>query len=180
MTAFGAQTRRIFEVRRRPGNPAQGIVSAAGRSWPCALGKGGVRGFKREGDGATPAGDLQVLYGWFRRDGIVSRRTPLPLVPIHGDDGWCDAPADRNYNRPVRLPYAASHERLRRDDRLYDICVVLDWNVRQRRRNLGSAIFLHLARPGYKPTEGCIAVSAATMREILPLLRRGTVFRVRF
>ena len=88
--------------------------------------------------------------------------------------------AGRNYNRPVRLPYAASHERLRRDDRLYDICVVLDWNVRQRRRNLGSAIFLHLARPGYQPTEGCIAVSPATMRGILPLLRRGTVFRVRF
>ena len=88
MTAFGAQTRRIFEVRRRPGNPAQGIVSVGGRSWPCALGKGGVRGFKREGDGATPAGDLQVLYGWFRRDGIVARRTPLTLIPIRADDGW--------------------------------------------------------------------------------------------
>lgn len=173
-----AGTRLIFGVRRRPGKPSQGVISLGGRCWPCALGRGGIGSRKREGDGATPVGDLAVLYGWFRRDGAVPRRTALPLRPIHAGLGWCDAPSDRNYNRPVRLPYTASHERMSRDDRLYDICIVLDWNVRQRRRNLGSAIFLHMARPGYLPTEGCIAVSPATMREILPLLRPGTVFRV--
>lgn len=173
-----AGIRLIFGVRRRPGKPSQGVIAFGGRTWPCALGSGGVRGRKREGDGATPAGDLVVLYGWFRRDGVVPRRGRLPLHAIRAELGWCDAPADRNYNRPVRLPYAASHERMRRPDRLYDVCIVLDWNVRQRRRNLGSAIFLHIARPGYRPTEGCIAVSPATMRELLPLIRRGTVFRV--
>ncbi len=88
-------------------------------------------------------------------------------------DGWCDAPGNRNYNRLVRLPYRASHERMRRQDGLYDVCIVLDWNIRERRQGRGSAIFLHLARPGYAPTEGCIALSRRDMARLLPHLARG-------
>jgi L,D-peptidoglycan transpeptidase YkuD (ErfK/YbiS/YcfS/YnhG family) len=111
-----------------------------------------------------------VLY---RADKIPRPRTGLPIRAIQPDDGWCDAAADRNYNRPVRLPYPASHERMRRDDNLYDIVVVLDWNLSRRRKGKGSAIFLHLARPGFLPTEGCVAVTAPVMRRLLSGLRPG-------
>ena len=163
---------------RMPGKASQGILSLQGRTFRCALGKGGIAALKREGDGATPLADLRVLGGYFRADGVVRRRDRLGLTPIGGDLGWCDAPDDRNYNRPVRLPYPASHENMRRKDRLYDVCIVLDWNISPRRRNCGSAIFLHIARPGYLPTEGCIALSPRDMQVILPLLSTRTVFRV--
>lgn len=170
--------RTIFGVRRRPGKASQGILSLEGRTFRCALGKGGIAALKREGDGATPLADLRVLGGYYRTDGAVPRRDRLGLTRIADDLGWCDAPDDRNYNRPVRLPYPASHERMRRRDRLYDVCIVLDWNISPRRRNCGSAIFLHIARPGYLPTEGCIALSPRDMQVILPLLSTRTVFRV--
>jgi L,D-peptidoglycan transpeptidase YkuD (ErfK/YbiS/YcfS/YnhG family) len=96
------------------------------------------------------------------------------LRPIETDLGWCDEPDDRNYNRPVALPYAASHERMARDDDLYDFCLVWDWNLGRRARNRGSAVFLHLARPDGRPTAGCIAVQPATMHR---LLRFGVIGR---
>ena len=98
----------------------------------------------------------------------IAPLTGLPMQPISPALGWCEVPDDRNYNRPVRMPYRASHERMMRDDRLYDACLVLDWNIRPRKRGRGSAIFFHLARPGFKPTEGCVAVSVQTMRLLLP------------
>ena len=89
------------------------------------------------------------------------RARRLPARAIRPDDGWCDASADRNYNRPVRHPYSASAERLWRSDGLYDLVVVLAYNERPRVRGRGSAIFMHVARPGYAPTEGCIALARA-------------------
>jgi len=91
---------------------------------------------------------------------------------------WCDAVSDANYNRPVRSPFTPSHEKLQREDELYDICIVLDWNLRQRKRGCGSAIFFHIARPGYSPTEGCVAISPRDMRRLLPHLGRKTVLQV--
>jgi L,D-peptidoglycan transpeptidase YkuD (ErfK/YbiS/YcfS/YnhG family) len=173
-----SRPRTIIGVRARPGKPSQGIVTFKGLTLRCALGSGGIRTRKREGDGATPRAAMRVLGGYFRADGIVPRRERLGLAPIGRTLGWCDAPADRNYNRPVRLPYPASHERMRRDDHLYDICIVLAWNIAPRRRGCGSAIFLHLARPGYLPTQGCIALAPRDMARLLPFLTRRTVFRV--
>jgi L,D-peptidoglycan transpeptidase YkuD (ErfK/YbiS/YcfS/YnhG family) len=94
----------------------------------------------------------------------------LPVRAIRRHDGWCDASADRNYNRPVRLPYAASAERLWREDALYDVVVVLDYNKRPRVRGRGSAIFMHVARPGYAPTEGCIALARGHLLRLLERL----------
>jgi L,D-peptidoglycan transpeptidase YkuD (ErfK/YbiS/YcfS/YnhG family) len=96
-----------------------------------------------------------VLY---RADRVRRPATGLPVRPIAEGDGWCDAPADRNYNRPVQHPYPASAERLWRADHLYDLIVVLSHNGSPRMRGGGSAIFMHIARPGYAPTEGCIAL----------------------
>lgn len=135
---------------------------------------------KREGDGTTPVAAMRIVGGWFRPDRLVRPRTALEMEPITARDGWCDAPADPNYNCPVRLPFAASHEKMLRDDRLYDVCLVLNWNLPPfgRRRHGGSAIFLHIAKPGFPPTEGCIAVAPETMRRLLPRIGPETVVKV--
>lgn len=169
---------RLATVRLRPGNPRQGLLSIGGKVYPCALGRGGISAFKREGDGATPLARMRVLSGYWRADRHLRPTSALAFRPIHSDDGWCDAPGDANYNRPVRIPYPASHEHMLRNDRLYDHVIVLDWNTGPRKRSAGSAIFLHVAKPGLQPTEGCIAVAPATMRKILPLLSDRTVVQI--
>lgn len=165
-------------VRARPGRPSQGLLVAGNAVFPCALGRGGISANKREGDGATPFGTMRILSGYFRADHVAARRTRLQMEPIHAELGWCEVPDDRNYNRPVRMPYRASHETMRRADRLYDYCLVLDWNIAPRRRGRGSAIFFHLAREGFTPTQGCVAVTAKVMARLLPYLSARTVLRV--
>jgi L,D-peptidoglycan transpeptidase YkuD (ErfK/YbiS/YcfS/YnhG family) len=133
---------------------------------------------KREGDGATPVGRWRVLEVLYRADRVGRPPTGLPVKPIRPGDGWCDAPADRNYNRPVRYPYAASAEALWRRDRLYDVVVVLGYNSCPRVRGRGSAIFVHLTRPGYAPTEGCVALRQEHMLLLLQHLGHGSNVRV--
>ena len=170
---------RTLVVRARPGHPSQGLLKAGPLVFPCALGWGGISANKREGDGATPLAAMRILSGYFRNEQFSgARRTRLAMAPIGPDLGWCEVPCDRNYNRPVRIPYGASHERMKRDDRLYDACLVLDWNIAPRRRGRGSAIFFHLARPGFTPTQGCVAVSRRAMERLLPLLSDRTVLKV--
>lgn len=94
-------------------------------------------------------------------------------------DGWCDAPSDRNYNRGVTLPYSASTERMWRDDELYDVVGILDHNARPRVRGRGSAIFLHVARAGYRPTEGCVALARGDLMRVLRLVGRGARLIIR-
>lgn len=112
----------------------------------------------------------QVLY---RPDRIARPRTALPVSPLHAGLGWCDAPGEANYNRIVKLPYVGSHERLWRSDHLYDVVVVLGYNDLPRSQGRGSAIFMHLARADYQPTEGCIAVSLQDMLRILEQAQPG-------
>jgi|SRR5215469_1374777 len=133
----------------------------------CALGKGGVCTAKREGDGVTPAGAFamrRVLYRPYRG---VAPATRLPMAPIATSDGWCDDPADAAYNQPVKLPYRARAERLWRDDRLYDLLVVLGYNDDPVIAGAGSAIFLHVAAADYAPTEGCIALAPDDLHRVL-------------
>jgi L,D-peptidoglycan transpeptidase YkuD (ErfK/YbiS/YcfS/YnhG family) len=168
-----------FRVVRIPGSGRPARLVGAGIDLPCAVGKGGISHRKREGDGATPAGRLAVLCGYWRPDRFgVRPSTPLPLAPIRRDAGWCDASGHPAYNRPVRLPFAAGHERMWRDDGLYDLVLVLDWNIRPRARGRGSAIFMHLARPGFEGTAGCVALRRADLVRLLPRLRRGTGLRI--
>jgi len=129
-----------------------------------------MRAIKREGDGATPLGRFCTLSLYFRADRRPRPATPLAVSALSEMDGWCDAPFDRNYNRPVSHPYPASAERLWRADYLYDVVGVLDFNISPRCNGRGSAIFLHIAHPEYKPTEGCIAVSAQDMNRLLAWL----------
>ena len=133
---------------------------------------------KREGDGATPLGSMRLVSGWFRPDHVHCASAPLGLSRIAAGSGWCDADNDRNYNRPVGLPYRASHETMQRGDHLYDLVIVLDFNLRPRRRGGGSAIFMHAARTGLTPTEGCVALPLPVLTRLLPHLSRRTVLTV--
>jgi L,D-peptidoglycan transpeptidase YkuD (ErfK/YbiS/YcfS/YnhG family) len=133
---------------------------------------------KREGDGATPAGAWRVRGVLYRADRVRHPRTALAIQPMRRDDGWCDAPADRNYNRLVKHPYPGSAERLWRADGLYDVLVVLDYNERPRVRGGGSAIFVHVARPDYAPTEGCIALARRHLERLLERLGRRAALSV--
>ena len=132
-----------------------------GRRLRCALGRSGVvaANDKREGDGATPAGLWAFRRALYRPDRLKAPDTALKLAPITPQDGWCDAASDPLYNRPVTLPFAASHEALWRDDALYDLIVVLGHNDDPPVAGRGSAIFLHVAAKDYAPTEGCVALS---------------------
>jgi L,D-peptidoglycan transpeptidase YkuD (ErfK/YbiS/YcfS/YnhG family) len=164
-------------VRAKPGDRTKGLLNAGGTVFPCALGSGGITFRKREGDGGTPLGRMRLISGYLR-DRRFAYRSALPLSRIGPDLGWCEVPSDRNYNRPVRIPYGASHERMMRDDHLYDACLVLDWNIKPRVRGKGSAIFLHLARPGFTPTAGCVAVTSQVMRRLLPKFSYRTILIV--
>ena len=130
-----------------------------GSVWlPCRIGRTGVIQRKREGDGASPRAVLYAVRGFWRRDKRWRPRCLLPMRPIRPGDGWCEVPGDRNYNRLVKKPYAASHEDMMRKDDLYDVVLDLDWNRRPRKQGAGSAIFLHLARDEGGPTAGCIGI----------------------
>lgn len=152
----------------------RGRLSFGSVTLPCALGRSGRRSKKREGDGASPRGSFRLLQVLYRPDCVRRPSTGLPVREIRQQDGWCDDRRDRNYNRPVRLPYRASHECLWRTDNLYDLVVVLDHNTRPRVRGAGSAIFMHIARQGYTPTEGCVALAEPDLRRVLQFARRGT------
>ncbi len=130
-----------------------------GASLRCALGRGGVSSDKREGDGATPVGRLPLRRVLYRADRMEKPETGLPAAPIGPTDGWCDDPADPQYNRQVRLPHSGRAEALWREDGIYDVVVVLGWNDDPAVPGKGSAIFLHVARPDFAPTEGCVALA---------------------
>ena len=152
---------------------AQGKLDLGHVQFPCALGRGGRRPKRCEGDGVTPCGAWPIRHVLYRPDRIARPHTALPVAPLRPDMGWCDAVGDANYNRLVTLPYAASHERLWREDHLYDVVVILGVNDFPRSKGRGSAIFMHLARPGYLPTEGCVALSRPDMLKALAMLRPG-------
>ncbi|WP_321343933.1 L,D-transpeptidase family protein [Breoghania sp.] len=144
----------------------------------CAIGRSGITRHKREGDGASPAGTFRLIEVLYRADRIARPVTSLPVRAIRPADIWCDDPGDGRYNRAAHAPLAASHEKLWRDDHLYDVIVVLDHNRKPRVRGHGSAVFFHLARPGYSPTEGCVAVKLGDMRRLLARAARNTHIRI--
>lgn len=144
-----------------------GWAEYGGRRFRCALGRGGIRADKREGDGATPVGRFPLRRLLYRG---TAPATGLEMLPIGRDDGWCDAPNDIAYNRLVRLPYRARHEILWRDDHLYDRVLVIGHNDDPVRAGLGSAVFLHLAHDDFRPTEGCVAFARPDFETILGLL----------
>lgn len=158
---------RRITVFPSPGELHRGVLRCGALQLPCALGRSGVTHMKREGDGATPAGRLRVNFLYARRDRLPGPATALSVRAMRPNDGWCEDPRHGRYNCPIRLPSSAGHETMWRDDPLYDVVGVLDWNLSPRVRRLGSAIFLHLCRPNFGPTAGCVALRRADLLRLL-------------
>jgi L,D-peptidoglycan transpeptidase YkuD (ErfK/YbiS/YcfS/YnhG family) len=154
------------------GQRSRAVLLAGQAVIPCAIGRGGLIAAKREGDGGTPRADLPLRALLWRADRHPRPRCRLPTRAIRREDAWCDDPADRRYNRRIDRAPDTAEERLSRCDHLYDYIIVLGWNDRPVRKGRGSAIFWHLARDGFTPTAGCVAVTASAMRRLLPQLAR--------
>jgi L,D-peptidoglycan transpeptidase YkuD (ErfK/YbiS/YcfS/YnhG family) len=169
---------RRLSVRRKPSEPARGILQAGPLTLPVALGRTGIKVNKREGDGATPRGMFRLKRLWWRADRHPRPPTLLPVRRITGADGWCEDPTDRRYNQPVKLPPGAKADRLKRDDRLYDFIVEIDHNTRPRVAGRGSAVFIHVARPAFGPTAGCVALTLPSLRRLLARLSPRTKIMV--
>ncbi|MGB7335409.1 MAG: L,D-transpeptidase family protein [Salaquimonas sp.] len=161
-------------VIRSPGkNLSNGILRFRNFAWPCLLGKNGITVLKKEGDCKTPAGSYPLLFAFHNKERISYIRSKLPIRAIRADDGWCDDPANANYNRAVTLPFSASHETLLREDHLYDLIVVMDHNYSRRINGRGSAVFFHLIdKKDY--TAGCVAVPHKVMQFLLPQITTNT------
>lgn len=170
--------------RPRAAEPVSLIYAAGRLAWPggetrAVCGRGGVRSDKREGDGASPEGTFPLLYGFYRADRIARPESGLAMTALQPDHGWVDDPGDPNYNRLVKLPYAASHETMWMAEPLYDLVVVIGYNTDPVVPGRGSAIFLHVARPDFSPTAGCIAIERDTLARLLGLLGPGSAITIR-
>lgn len=146
-----------------------GRLLLGGETFRAALGRGGVRADKQEGDGATPAGVLPLRRVLYRADRVPPPDCAVPIEPLAPDDGWCDDAAHADYNRMVRLPHGARCEELWRTDGVYDLIGVLGWNDAPVVSDRGSAIFLHVARADYAPTVGCVALALPDLRRVLAM-----------
>ncbi|MFM9889042.1 MAG: L,D-transpeptidase [Rickettsiales bacterium] len=155
-----------------------------GVRYVCRIGPGGIAaaGEKREGDMKTPTGVFALRACYYRPDRISPPpTTQLPLIALTPADGWCDDPSHAQYNQPVKLPFAARHEKLWREDHVYDLLIPLGYNDGVGGPIIpgaGSAIFMHLMRDDDRGTEGCIALKPADMLALLPRLSCHTLVRV--
>lgn len=147
----------------------QGWVRAQDHCWRAALGRGGVGRKAQEGDGVTPSGQWRLGRVFWREDRLAMPQTALACAPIHADMGWCDDVEHGDYNQLITLPHPAHHEQLWREDRLYDVVVEILFNTNPVEPGRGSAIFLHVAKADYAPTEGCIALKLEDLIELLRL-----------
>jgi L,D-peptidoglycan transpeptidase YkuD (ErfK/YbiS/YcfS/YnhG family) len=164
----------VIRIRAAAGDPRRGWLTAGGRTIPVALGRGGIRADKREGDGGTPRGTFRPRQLWWRADRHPRPRTYLAARAIGPEDAWCEDPASRHYNQPVRLDRSRGGDRLMRDDHLYDFIVEIDHNTSPRIKGRGSAVFLHLARDNFGPTAGCVSMTRSAMLRLLQRLGPDT------
>ncbi len=175
-----SSTQLVDKISVQGNSPAStpGALSYRDVTIPCALGYSGISRTKQEGDGVTPAGQWPLRNVLYRADRVGKIETRLPAKSLSADCAWCDAPGDGNYNCEVALPYPASAERLWRQDGLYDVIVVLGYNDAPVVSGNGSAIFFHIARPGYPPTDGCVAVGLSHMTQLLRLCGTQTIMEI--
>ena len=144
----------------------------------CAIGKRGIGNKKREGDKITPIGKFKIKTILYRKDRISHFKSKINKLSIKNDMGWCDDPKSKKYNKLIKIPFKGSAEKLYRKDNTYDIILVLNYNINPIRKGKGSAIFIHVARKGYKSTLGCIAVNKRSLKKIIKKINKSTIVNI--
>ena len=140
----------------------------------CALGKAGIGKKKIEGDNITPKGTFGVVKIYYRSDRVKKISSKFKLIKITKNMGWCDDPKSENYNKLIKLPSKFGYEKLYRKDNLYDLILVLNYNINPTIKNKGSAIFIHIKNGDYKKTKGCIALKKNNLLKIISLIQKNT------
>ena len=140
----------------------------------CSVGKRGIGLKRKEGDLITPKGKYKIKYIMYRKD-RVKIQSKIKKIIIKKEMGWCDDPNSRNYNKIIKLPSSYKYEKLYKKENIYDIIVVLNYNMDPIVKNKGSAIFIHVAKKNYKKTEGCIAVKKMHLLKIAKDLKKKTM-----
>jgi L,D-peptidoglycan transpeptidase YkuD (ErfK/YbiS/YcfS/YnhG family) len=169
----------LIRVAQRPGSRSRGWLWAGQTRIPVAIGRSGIVANKREGDGATPRGEFHPVRLWWRADRLPHPPTLLPARPIRPNDAWIEDPKHRRYNNPVKRLPGEEGDRLWRKDRLYDLIIELDHNTHPRIAGRGSAVFVHVARPGFGPTAGCVALELPRLYRLLSRIGRRTRIAIR-
>ena len=144
----------------------------------CALGKRGIGKKKKEGDSITPIGLFKIKYLLYRKDKIKKIKTKLKKIVIRKNMGWCDDPKSKQYNKLIKLPNNYSYERLYKKSNIYDIVLVLNYNIRPVRKNKGSAIFIHIATNNYSSTKGCVAIRRKILLKIIKKITNKTKVKI--
>ncbi|MBK20492.1 MAG: hypothetical protein CMM52_16805 [Rhodospirillaceae bacterium] len=145
----------------------------------CALGNGGISATKQEGDGVTPAGVFSLRRVLYRPDRIEPPKSILPVSALTAADGWCDEPGHPKYNQQISTPFGGHHENLWREDGLYDVIAIVGHNDDPIVSGAGSAIFLHVAKPDFSATEGCVAFSRTGLLKILDQWNESSLLDIR-
>ena len=143
----------------------------------CVIGKRGISSFKEEGDLTTPRGKFKIKGFFYRKDRIKRLKTKLKKIPITKNMGWCDDPKSKQYNKLVKLPFYQSREKLYRKDNIYDLILILNYNMDPVKKNKGSAIFIHVTS-NYKPTKGCVALSLNDIEILLKIIKKNSKIKI--
>ena len=151
-----------------------GLLKYKNLKFRCAIGKAGIKKKKKEGDNITPEGSYKIIRVYYRKDRMKKLSCKFKLNEIKKNMGWCDDPKSNKYNQLILLPTTYSFEKLYRKDNIYDLILVLNYNINPVIKNKGSAIFIHIARKNYKQTKGCISLKKEDLTKILPLINKNT------
>ena len=140
----------------------------------CAIGKRGIGIKRKEGDLITPKGKYKIKYILYRKDRIRKIQSKINKIVITKSMGWCDDPISKDYNKLIKLPTNYKYEKLYRKENIYDLILVLDFNMTPIVKKKGSAIFIHIAKRNYKKTEGCVAINKTQLLKIIKKLKKNT------
>lgn len=144
----------------------------------CSLGINGIKNKKKEGDGITPKGIFKLKKIYYRKDKVKNIVTKVKKIKITKDMGWCDDPKSKFYNKLIRLPSKFGHEKLYRKDDIYNLIIVLDYNMNPVIKNKGSAIFIHLAKKNYKPTQGCMGLKQNDLIKLIKMIKKNQKIKI--
>jgi L,D-peptidoglycan transpeptidase YkuD (ErfK/YbiS/YcfS/YnhG family) len=155
-----------------------GYLKYKNLKFKCALGKAGIGNKKIEGDNITPKGTYKIIKIYYRKDRIKKLISQIKPIQIKKNMGWCDDPKCKKYNQLIKLPSQYSHEKLYRKDNIYDLILVLNYNMCPTIRYNGSAIFLHIMKNKYKKTKGCIALKKADLLKVIEKIYKNTKIKI--